>query len=289
MSSHPRPQVIETVAGMRDVVAHERAAGRTIALTPTLGALHQGHLAHVERAAELADVRIVSIFVNPTQFGANEDLDKYPRTMDQDLDMLGELGVPYVFAPSVEEMYPKGPSAPTTTVSAGQIGTMFEGKSRAGHFDGVLTVVAKLLAITTPQFVTFGQKDAQQLFLVRRMITDLNIPVQVEIIETVREEDGLALSSRNQFLDASQRHAAVILSTALKAASSAADSGLDAVIAAAQGALMGESGVELDYFTIVDTETFMPVPDGYRGPAIALIAARVGDTRLIDNWTLYVG
>ncbi|GHD80606.1 pantothenate synthetase [Salinibacterium amurskyense] len=287
MSSHPRPQVIETVAGMRDVVAHERAAGRTIALTPTLGALHQGHLAHVERAAELADVRIVSIFVNPTQFGANEDLDKYPRTMDEDLDMLGEMGVPYVFAPSVEEMYPKGPTS--TTISAGQIGTMFEGKTRPGHFDGVLTVVAKLLAITSPQFVTFGQKDAQQLFLVRRMITDLNIPVQLEIIETVREEDGLALSSRNQFLDAHQREAASILSTALNAATSAADSGLDAVIAAAQGALMGESGVELDYFTVVDTDTFMPVPDGYRGPAVALVAARVGETRLIDNATLYVG
>jgi len=287
VSSHPRPQVIETVAGMRDVVAHERSAGRTVALTPTLGALHQGHLAHVERAAELADVRIVSIFVNPTQFGANEDLEKYPRTMDEDLDMLGTLGVPYVFAPSVEEMYPKGPTS--TTISAGQIGTMFEGKTRPGHFDAVLTVVAKLLAITSPQFVTFGQKDAQQLFLVRRMITDLNIPVQLEIIETVREEDGLALSSRNQFLDASQREAASILSAALKAATSAADSGLDAVIAAAQGALVGESRVELDYFTVVDTDTFMPVPDGYRGPAVALVAARVGETRLIDNSSLYVG
>ncbi len=287
MSSHSRPQVIETVAGMRDVVAHERAAGRTIALTPTLGALHAGHVAHVERAAELADVRIASIFVNPTQFGANEEFDKYPRTMDDDLDLLGQMGVPYVFAPSVEEMYPKGPTS--TTISAGQIGTMFEGKTRAGHFDGVLTVVAKLLAITTPQFVTFGQKDAQQLFLVRRMITDLNIPVRVEIIETVRDDDGLALSSRNQFLDASQREAATILSAALKAATSAADSGLDTVIAAAQGALMGESRAELHYFSVVDTETFMPVPDGFRGPATAIVAARVGDTRLIDNSSLYVG
>lgn len=287
MSSHSRPQVIETVAGIRDVVAHERAAGRTIALTPTLGALHAGHVAHVERAAELADVRIVSIFVNPTQFGANEDLDNYPRTMEHDLDMLGELGVPYVFAPSVEEMYPKGPTS--TTISAGHIGTMFEGKTRASHFDGVLTVVAKLLAITVPQFVTFGQKDAQQLFLVRRMITDLNIPVRLEIIETVRDDDGLALSSRNQFLDASQRAAATILSTALKAATSAADSGLDAVIAAAQGALMGESRAELDYFSVVNTDTFMPVQDGFRGPATAIVAARVGTTRLIDNVSLYVG
>lgn len=287
MSSHPRPQVIETVAGMRDVVAHERGAGRSIALTPTLGALHAGHIAHVERAAELADVSIVSIFVNPTQFGASEDLDKYPRTFEEDLELLGELGVPYVFAPSVEEMYPKGPTS--TTISAGQVGTMFEGKTRGGHFDGVLTVVAKLLAITSPQFVTFGQKDAQQLFLVRRMVTDLNIPVRLEIIETVRDDDGLALSSRNQFLDSSQREAATILSAALNAATSAADSGLDAVIAAAQGALMGESRAELDYFAVVDTDTFMPVPDGFRGPATAIVAARVGDTRLIDNKSLYVG
>ncbi|EPR75173.1 Pantoate--beta-alanine ligase [Leifsonia rubra CMS 76R] len=287
MSSHPRPQIIETVAGMRDVAAHERAAGRTIALIPTLGALHAGHVAHVERAAELADVCIVSIFVNPTQFGANEDLDNYPRTMDDDLDLLGELGVPYVFAPSVEEMYPKGPTS--TTIAAGQLGTTFEGKSRRGHFDGVLTVVAKLLAITSPHVVTFGQKDAQQLFLVRRMITDLNIPVRLEIIETVREEDGLALSSRNQFLDASQRDAATILSIALNAATSAADSGLDSVIAAAQGALMGESRAELDYFAVVDTDTFTPVPDGFRGPATAIVAARVGATRLIDNVSLYVG
>ncbi|MGV8877022.1 MAG: pantoate--beta-alanine ligase [Rhodoglobus sp.] len=287
MSSHPRPQVIETVAGMRDVVSHERAAGRTIALIPTLGALHRGHRAHVERAAELADVRIASIFVNPTQFGAGEDLDNYPRTMDDDLDMLGELGVPYVFAPSVEEMYPKGPTS--TTIAAGQIGSMFEGKTRPGHFDGVLTVVAKLLAITAPQFVTFGQKDAQQLFLVRRMITDLNIPVRLEIIETVRDDDGLALSSRNQFLDADQRAAATILSTALMAATSAADSGLDAVIAAAQGALMGQPRAELDYFAVVDTDTFLPVPDGFRGPATAIVAARIGTTRLIDNSSLYVG
>jgi pantoate--beta-alanine ligase len=287
VSSHPRPQIIETVAGMRDVAAFERAAGHTIALTPTLGALHAGHVAHVERAAELADVCIVSIFVNPTQFGANEDLDNYPRTMADDLGLLGELGVPYVFAPSVEEMYPKGPTS--TTIAAGQLGTTFEGKSRLGHFDGVLTVVAKLLAITSPHVVTFGQKDAQQLFLVRRMITDLNIPVRLEIIETVREDDGLALSSRNQFLDASQRDAATILSAALNAATSAADSGLDAVIAAAQGALAGESRAELDYFAVVDTDTFIPVPAGFRGPATAIVAARVGATRLIDNMSLYVG
>ena len=282
-----RPVVIETIEGMRELVASERAAGRTVALTPTLGALHDGHVAHVERAGQLADVRVVSIFVNPTQFGANEDLDKYPRTLDADLDLLGELGVPYVFAPSVDEMYPNGPTE--TIVSAGRVGTLYEGAARPGHFDGVLTVVAKLLGIVTPHVVTFGHKDAQQLFLVRRMVADLNIPVRVETIETVREEDGLALSSRNRYLDARERRAARTLSVALEAAASSADLGLDAALGAAQGALMGETIVKLDYLKIVHPQTFLPVDDGYRGSAIAIIAATLGGTRLIDNETVLLG
>jgi pantoate--beta-alanine ligase len=276
-----RPRVLSTIAEVRETVAAERAAGRTVSLTPTLGALHAGHLAHLERAAEIADTRFVSVFVNPLQFGPSEDLDKYPRTLDDDLDKLAALGVPYVFAPSVSEMYPGG--EPDTHVSAGKIGSMYEGRSRPGHFDGVLTVVAKLLLIVAPDVVTFGQKDAQQLFLVKRMIRDLDIPVAVETIPTVREDDGLALSSRNRFLDARERRASRALSAALEAAASSADRGVDSVIAAAQGALMGESLVDLDYLKIVHPDTFLPVDDGYRGPAIALIAARVGGTRLIDN------
>jgi pantoate--beta-alanine ligase len=272
---------------MRETIAAERARGRSIALTPTLGALHAGHLAHLERAAELADVRVVSIFVNPTQFAAGEDYEKYPRTLDADLDALANLGVPYVFAPAVEEMYPSGPTE--TRITAGKVGSLFEGAARHGHFDGVLTIVAKLLDIVTPDIATFGQKDAQQLFLVRRMVTDLNLPVRIEAIETVRESDGLALSSRNRFLDAAQRRAAVTLSVALEAAASSADRGVDAALAAAQGALMGEALVELGYLKIVYPGTFLPVDDGYRGPATALIAARVGTTRLIDNETIYLG
>ncbi|MEP6481895.1 MAG: pantoate--beta-alanine ligase, partial [Rhodoglobus sp.] len=195
---------------MREALAAERAAGRSIAFTPTLGALHDGHLAHLARAAEIADVRVVSIFVNPTQFGEGEDLEKYPRDLEADLDRLAPFGVAYVFAPSVVEMYPTGPTA--TVVTAGKIGTLYEGAARPGHFDGVLTVVAKLLEIVQPDVVTFGQKDAQQLFLVRRMIDDLNMPVRVEIIDTVRESDGLALSSRNRYLDAKERRAARTLS-----------------------------------------------------------------------------
>ncbi|MEP6478575.1 MAG: pantoate--beta-alanine ligase [Rhodoglobus sp.] len=287
MSAASRPLVIETVKGMREALAADRAAGRTIALTPTLGALHDGHLAHLQRSAEIADVRVVSIFVNPTQFGQAEDLERYPRDLEADLDLLEPFGVAYVFAPSVDEMYPTGPTE--TVITAGKIGSLYEGAARPGHFNGVLTVVAKLLDIVQPNIVTFGQKDAQQLFLVRRMIDDLNIPVRVEIIDTVREQDGLALSSRNRFLGAGERRAARTLSTALEAAASSADRGIDAALAAAQAAFMGEPVVKLDYFKIVQPKTFVPVDDDYRGKAIAIVAATLGGTRLIDNEQLYLG
>lgn len=285
--SSPRPVVIRTIAEMRHAVAAERTGGRSLALVPTLGALHDGHLAHARRAAELADATVVSIFVNPTQFGDPDDLERYPRTLDHDLDLLAAVGVPYVFAPDVTEMYPTGPTA--TTVAAGKVGTLYEGASRPGHFDAVLTVVAKLLNIVAPDVVTFGQKDAQQLYLVRRMVADLDLPVRVEAIATVREADGLALSSRNVHLDARERHAARTLSIALEAAESSADRGLDAALAAAQGALMGESLVILDYLRIVDPATFLPVGDDHRGRAIVIVAAQLGDTRLIDNETVHLG
>jgi pantoate--beta-alanine ligase len=280
-SAAQRPEVLTTISEARELVGGERAAGRRISLTPTMGALHDGHLSHLERAAELADTRIVSVFVNPLQFGPNEDLAKYPRTLDADLDRLGELGVPYVFAPTADEMYPDG--APETHVSAGKVGTLYEGRSRPGHFDGVLTVAAKLLLIVQPDVVTFGQKDAQQLFLVQQMVRDLNIPVRVEPIAILREADGLALSSRNRYLDDKERRAARVLSAALEAAASSADRGIDAVVAAAQSTLMGEPMIDLDYLKIVNPSTFLPADDGYRGPALVLVAARVGTTRLIDN------
>jgi pantoate--beta-alanine ligase len=286
----PNPVVVETISAMRAAIASERGAGRTVALTPTLGALHDGHLAHLKRASELADVRVVSIFVNPTQFNSESDLERYPRTLETDIAMLSNLGVAYVFAPNVEEMYPGGSTRTSgTLVSAGNLGTLYEGASRPGHFDGVLTVVAKLIDIVTPDVVTFGRKDAQQLLLVKRMIDDLNMPVALEPIETVRESDGLALSSRNRFLDAKQRRAARSLSVALEAAESSADRGLDATLAAAQGALMGESLVEVDYLKVVHPKTFLPVDDGYRGPAIVIVAATLGSTRLIDNQAIYLG
>lgn len=282
MTSRPtRPAVLTTIAGMREALP-----GGTVALVPTLGALHAGHLAHVERARELADTVVVSIFVNPTQFGANEDLARYPRDLEGDLDALAGRA-DLVFAPSVEEMYPTGPTA--TRVVAGEVGGLFEGRSRPGHFDGVLTVVAKLLNIVRPDVATFGQKDAQQLFLVQRMVRDLDVPTRIEVIPTVREDDGLALSSRNRYLDPKERRGALALSRALEAAASSADRGVDAASAAAQAALMGEPLVELDYFAIVDPKTFLPVSDQHHGRATAIVAARLGTTRLIDNEQIVLG
>ena len=269
------PVVLETIAELREALTGP------VAFVPTMGALHDGHLKLVDRAAALAPTVVVSIFVNPLQFGPNEDLDRYPRTPEADLEKLAARGVQYVFMPSVDELYPVWPIA--TKVSAGTVGTMYEGRSRPGHFDGVLTVVAKLLNIVQPAAVVFGRKDAQQVFLISRMVRELNLPVRVEVVDTVREDDGLALSSRNRYLDEKQRRAARVLSQALEAAVSSGDRGVDPALAAAQSVLMGEGQVELDYLVIVSPTTFLPVDEGYKGKAIVLIAAKVGSTRLIDN------
>ena len=269
------PVVLETIAELREALSWP------VAFVPTLGALHEGHLELVDRAAELAPTVVVSNFVNPLQFGPSEDLDRYPRTPEADLEKLAAHGVQYVFMPSVDELYPTWPIA--TKITAGAVGGMYEGRSRPGHFDGVLTVVAKLLNIVRPDHVVFGRKDAQQVFLVSRMVRELNIATRVDVVDTVREDDGLALSSRNRFLDEKERRAARVLSQALEAAASSGDRGVDPALAAAQSVLMGEGLVELDYLVIVSPTTFLPVDEGYKGKAIVLIAARVGSTRLIDN------
>jgi pantoate--beta-alanine ligase len=276
-----RPVVVETIAALREALQ-----GQDVALVPTMGALHDGHLALVARAAQLAPTVVVSIFVNPLQFAAGEDLAKYPRDLDADLGALEPHEVAFVFAPSDDEMYPDGTAQ--VRVTGGKVAELYEGRSRPGHFDGVLTVVAKLLGIVRPQHVLFGQKDAQQVFLVQRMVHDLNIATTVDIVDTVRAPDGLALSSRNRYLDRDARRAALALSRALEAAASSADRGIDAVLAAAQAVLMDEDLVKLDYLKVVDPRTFQPVDDDYRGPARVLIAARVGSTRLIDNDSLYL-
>ncbi|MGK2853251.1 MAG: pantoate--beta-alanine ligase [Microbacteriaceae bacterium] len=279
------PQSVSTIAELRSLVAAARATGGRVAFVPTMGALHEGHLALVRRARKRADLVVVSIFVNPLQFGPTEDLERYPRTPEADVAVLTSLGVDVVFAPTVEEVYPDGPVP--TRVTAGAIGGMFEGRSRPGHFDGMLTVVTKLLNIVQPDIALFGQKDAQQLFLVRRLVRDLNLPIEILAVPTEREPDGLALSSRNRFLGPAERVAARVLSVALAAASASAERGVDAVVAAAQSAIMGEALVKLDYLAIVDEQTFIPVSDDFRGEALVLIAARVGTTRLIDNAPIF--
>jgi pantoate--beta-alanine ligase len=280
------PSVEPTIAGIRRRVQDARAHGARVALVPTMGALHDGHLSLVRRARELSELVVVSIFVNPLQFGPSEDFDRYPRTMDADLEALRGLA-DLVFAPSVEEMYPAGPTP--TRIDGGEVAALFEGASRPGHFDGMLTVVDKLLNIVQPDAALFGQKDAQQVFLVRQMMGDLNIPVFIEAAPIVREEDGLALSIRNRYLDDDARREAVTLSEALSELAAAARQGATAALAAGRARVEASSAVKLDYLAIVDPQTFRSVTDGYRGTALALIAARVGATRLIDNASVVIG
>lgn len=281
-------RTVPTIAELRALLDERRAAGASVALVPTMGALHDGHLALVRRARELADVVVVSIFVNPLQFGPGEDLDRYPRTLDADVAALAGLGVDMVFAPSVDEMYPRGRDA-GTTVQAGPIGERYEGASRPGHFNGMLTVVAKLFGIAQPDVALFGQKDAQQVHLVSRMVADLDLPLRIETVPTVREPDGLALSSRNRFLGEAERRAALVLAESLRAAEAAAGEGPSELLAEGVAAFGDHDGVSLDYFVVVDPDTFLPVSEDFRGRALVLVAALVGSTRLIDNAYVEVG
>ncbi|TFB75842.1 pantoate--beta-alanine ligase [Cryobacterium glaciale] len=287
------PEMISSIAELHDRLgqARDRAAltgGDTrIVLVPTMGALHAGHLALVRRAHTLGDIVVVSIFVNPLQFGVGEDLDSYPRTLEADLAALAAENVAFVFVPSAREMYPGG--AIDTRVTAGPVGSLYEGAARPGHFDGMLTVVAKLLGIVTPDAAVFGQKDGQQAFLVQRMVADLNVRTTIEVVDTVREPSGLALSSRNRYLDDAQHTAAQALSAGLSAAVAAAPAGPGAALAAAHARIDAQPLVKLDYLVIVHPKTFLAVPGDYRGPARMLVAARVGTTRLIDNVSISVG
>lgn len=257
----------------------------------TMGALHAGHLALVDRARILAGPDgqvVVTIFVNPLQFGPDEDFDRYPRDLDADLALLDGHGVDVVFAPSAEDMYPGG--TPRVTVSSGELGTLYEGAARPGHFDGVLTVVLKLLQLTTPDIAVFGQKDAQQLMLIRRMVTDFNLPVTIEAVPIVREDDGLARSSRNAYLNDHERTTALALSQILRSAADAGQAGatVEDIRAAALDVLAAHPAVDLDYFCLVDPATVEPVRPDFHGEALALIAARVGSVRLIDNMNVPV-
>ena len=281
------PVVARTSAQLDDALRHRAAPGGRVVLVPTMGALHEGHRALVRHARALAGedgAVVVSIFVNPLQFAAGEDLHRYPRTFDADVEACASEEVDVVFAPSVDEVYPGG--EPEVTVDPGRLGSVFEGWTRPTHFRGVLTVVAKLFGLVRPGAAVFGEKDYQQLVLVRRMVSDLCMPVEVVGVPTSREDDGLALSSRNRYLDASGRQAALALSRALAAGEDAATDGPGAVLRAAQQVLDAETAVDVDYLVLTDPD-LGPAPD--HGAARLLVAAGVGGTRLIDNLEIHLG
>ncbi len=288
---HP-PLLAHTGEELDALLSDARGAGRRVGLVPTMGALHEGHASLLRVARERAgDGPVVaSIFVNPLQFGPSEDLDRYPRTLEDDLKVCEREGVDIVFAPAVEEVYPGWPAQPQVTVEPGPLATVLEGRTRPGHFRGVLTVVAKLFGLVRPDLAVFGQKDYQQLVLVRRMVDDLCLRVEVVGAETVREPDGLALSSRNRYLDTDERLEAVALSRALRAAQVDAERGVDAALGAARAQLRATHGVDLDYLVVTTPDLGELPGDPANGTeARILVAAKVGSTRLIDNLPLTIG
>jgi len=258
-----------------------------------MGALHQGHRALLRLAREISGPNgsvVVSVFVNPLQFGAGEDFGRYPRTVERDMAVCGEEGAAVVFAPSREQMYP---AEPLVTVDPGPVGRLLEGSSRPGFFGGVLTVVLKLFQLAAPDVAVFGQKDAQQLALIRQMTADLDLGVDIASAPIVRDPDGLAVSSRNAYLSPAERSTALMLPRALDAGAMTAAAGPAAVLAAA-GAVLGEAAsadppLALDYLALADPVTFAPAGDGHSGPALLLVAARAGTTRLIDNAQVVLG
>jgi pantoate--beta-alanine ligase len=277
-------KVLRTVEALREALKPERLAGRTIGLVPTMGAFHDGHLSLMRAARGEADVVVVSLFVNPAQFGPNEDLAAYPRDFERDCALAEEQGVDLLFAPPVEEVYPDGFD---TRVEVGGVTAALEGAARPGHFAGVTTVVTKLLNMVGPDIAWFGQKDAQQALVIRKLVRDLNMPVRVEVAPTVRERDGLAMSSRNAYLSGEDRERAVALSRALAAAERAvADGRLDAAdVLAAARAVLDAAGVQPEYLELRSAHDLSPA-ERVNGNTLLAVAARVGRARLIDNTML---
>jgi pantoate--beta-alanine ligase len=257
-----------------------RASGLEIALVPTMGALHDGHLSLIREARRHAPFVVVSIFVNPLQFGAGEDFEKYPRTIEDDAEKLDAIGVDVLFTPTVNDLY-KGNM--NVTESAGHIGEIFEGAARPEHFDGMLTVVARLFEAVKPNYAIFGAKDAQQIFLIRQLAAKKFKNLEIIEAPTVREESGLAMSSRNRFLSPENALVAENLVSALNAGAAASSGGPTSAVQAARNQMLKAPEAKLDYVALVDADTFEPVTDGFSGRAILLIAAVVGETRLIDN------
>jgi pantoate--beta-alanine ligase len=280
-------KTVRTVRELRDALAPERRTGRSIGLVPTMGAFHGGHLSLIRRAREQCDVVVVSLFVNPAQFGPGEDLEAYPRDEARDLELAAAEGVDVLFAPPVEEVYPPGFD---TSVAVGGLTEVLDGapdQRGSGHFAGVTTVVTKLFNMAGPDVAYFGQKDAQQALVIRRLVRDLDIPVRIEVCPTIRDEDGLALSSRNAYLSPAERERALALSRALRAAEAAVESGrIDAraVLQAARGEL-DAAGIDPEYLELRSTTDLSPV-ERVNGSTLLAVAARVGRARLIDNTIL---
>ena len=273
----------QTRAALRQLRAsRDSAVPRTVGFVPTMGALHAGHRSLVATASQRCGIVAASIFVNPTQFGPNEDFTRYPRTLDEDCRMLEAEGVDVVFTPAVETMYPTGAA---TFVEVEGISQRLDGASRPGHFRGVATVVAKLFAIVQPDFAFFGQKDAAQVAVLRKMVHDLDFPLELIVCPTVRESDGLAMSSRNRYLSPQERKQALSISSALLAAQAQVNHGQEnasVLLQSMREVLQQEPGVRVDYLAVVDPDTLLPLEDVSRGGLLA-IAAYVGTTRLIDN------
>jgi pantoate--beta-alanine ligase len=275
-------KLVTTIDEMRDLRESTRQSGQRLGLVPTMGALHEGHLSLVRAARDKADVVAVSIFVNPTQFGPNEDFAKYPRTLEKDSEMLEREHVDVIFAPSVDDMYPAGA---VTWVTVERMSDRLCGKSRPGHFRGVTTVVCKLFHIVEPHSAFFGQKDAAQVAIIRRMVHDLNMPMSIEVCPIVRESDGLALSSRNAYLNPEERKSALVLHRSLQCAERLFENGerdSAKLIVAGKEEFKNEPSARLDYFEIVDPDSLEPVTT-ISNRALIAVAGFIGNTRLIDN------
>lgn len=275
-------QICTTIDAVRESVRHARSEGKTIGLVPTMGALHAGHLSLIERCRERADFIVVSLFVNPLQFGPGEDYDRYPREEDADQAKLESVATDVLFIPAVAEIYPEGE---TMRVSVGRMAKALCGASRPGHFDGVVTVCAKLFNIVQPDVACFGQKDAQQLVILRRYVRDFNVPLHVMGCPTVREPDGLAMSSRNQYLAAKERKSAVSIFQALELGQRLVDDGErdpTSILQAVEDFIQMNSSAEIDYVAMVDPETLDDVVEIVGGEILA-VAAKFGRARLIDN------
>ncbi len=278
-------QIIPEPSKIRQIVCEQKASGRRVGFVPTMGALHEGHLSLVRAARERSDFVVVSIFVNPTQFGPNEDFEKYPRTLEQDADLLRSAGADLVFVPTSETMYPIGSE---TFVEVGAIAAAFEGEVRPGHFRGVATVVLKLFNIVGADTAFFGQKDCQQVGVLRKMVEDLNVPIELVVCPTVREPDGLAMSSRNRYLSAEERAKAPVLFQSLQKAEQmiVRENIRDAaaILETMRQIVLSAKAARIDYIALVDPRTFRELDileDGE--PVLALLAVRIGTTRLIDN------